>query len=69
MAQGSNHRRSEQLPTKRVNTVKRGHFTLLGLDHSLTLLVLKLLQIKFSSYDCTLAYSSINWNDWYKSVI
>ena len=69
MAQRGNHRRSEQLPTKVVHTVKRGHFTLLGLDHSLALLAPKLLQMKFSSYDCTLAYSSINWNDWYKSVV
>ena len=47
---------------KMVSTIKRGCSPKGGLTLSLALADLKLLRMKFSSYDCTLAYSPINWN-------
>ena len=32
---------------------------------SLALIDLRLLEVKFLFYDCTIAYSLLNWNEWH----
>ena len=36
---------------------------------SLALIDLRLLEVKFLFYDCTIAYSLLNWNEWHNTKI
>ena len=63
MAQRCNHIRKKQKP----NFNGKDHLKLLlsqmRIIPSLALIDLRLLEVKFLLYDCTVAYSLLNWNE------